>query len=219
MSFVDWWFKGKSQGPEVKAAVEWSNSHDDYFQRNLLAYRYGSLGNYGQIYRQQPAVRTTVDFLARNIAQLNPKVYERLAQNDRLELPDHPLTKLLRHPSLSVTRFSHIRDLVADLAIYDRAYWLKIRRRGRLVGLGRIRPADIWLEQREGEAPKWRTSRGQIYTRDEIMVMSGYSPDDDEGVSPLETLRRVLAEEWAATTHRESFWRNSARKEATSSGH
>src|SRR5687767_7298869 len=43
-------------------------------------------GAYGQMYRRQPAVRASVDWLARNIAQLNPKVYERLDDDDRLSL-------------------------------------------------------------------------------------------------------------------------------------
>ena len=51
------------------------------------------------MYRRQPAVRAVVDFLARNVAQLNAKVYERVSNTDRLEVYDHPLAALLRNPN------------------------------------------------------------------------------------------------------------------------
>jgi len=41
----------------------------------------------------------------------------------------------------------------------------------------------------------------------------GYNPEDPiNGLSPLETLRRVLAEEHAAGDYRENFWKNAARQ-------
>ena len=41
--------------------------------------------------------------------------------------------------------------------------------------------------------------------------MPGYSPDSNvAGVPPVETLRQILAEEWASAKDRENQWKNGA---------
>jgi len=171
-----------------------------------------SMGDYGQMYRRQPAVRAVVDWLGRNVGQLNPKVFERVSDTDRLEVGDHPLARVLRQPNPDATRFRHLRDTVQDLAIYDRAVWLKMPTSSRLAVV-RIPPRYLTLEAVDGRS-LWVDSRnGRRYRRDQLVLFRGFSPDDDDlGVSPLETLRRVLAEEFAAQSHRENMWRNSARQ-------
>lgn len=169
-------------------------------------------GAYGALYRRQPAVRASVDWLARNIAQLNPKVYERLSDSDRLEVGDHPLAKLLRRPNPVTTRYALLRDTVADLAIYDRAVWVKSYASGRLIAVNRVASTQITSELIDGRAV-WRDANGTFYRRNQLVIFSGYSPEGkDDGVSPMETLRRVLAEEFLAQQHRENMWRNSARQ-------
>lgn len=171
----------------------------------------GPYGPSSQIYRKQPAVRTVVRFLAANIGQLNPKVYQRVGDDDRRELDSHPLSVLLRNPNPTTTRFRHFRDTVSDIAIYDRAFWEKIRVRSNIPdAVVRIPPANIYVEN--GEYRNVKT--GAVYNRDDLVVFPGYSPDgDDLGVSPIETLRRVLAEEWAAVQNRENTWRNASRQQ------
>jgi HK97 family phage portal protein len=170
-------------------------------------------GSYGAMYRRQPAVRAVVDFLARNIAQLNPKVYERVGDTDRLEVGDHALARLLRSPNPTTTRYRHIRDTVADLAVYDRAYWRKHRASGRLAAVERVPPQVLDLQSVDGR-PTWVDTRTSArIPRGDLVIFHGYSPDGgDEGVSPLETLRTVLAEERAAQQHREHMWHNAARQ-------
>jgi HK97 family phage portal protein len=173
---------------------------------------YPSLGDYGAMYRKQPAVRAVVDWLARNIGQLNPKVYERVGNVDRIEVAEHPLARVLRAPNPDATRFRHLRDTVSDLAIYDRAVWLKMRQ-GRARAVVRIPPKFLTVEMIEGRSRWVDTRSGRRMDRAELVVFRGYSPDgDDAGVSPLETLRRVLAEEFASQQNRENMWRNSARQ-------
>lgn len=82
--------------------------------------------SYAAIYRQQPAVRTVVSFLARNLAQLGLHTYKRMADNDRRRLTDHPVAQLLSRPNSRTTMYRLIFALVADRAIYDDAYWLKV---------------------------------------------------------------------------------------------
>jgi HK97 family phage portal protein len=170
-------------------------------------------GTYGAMYKRQPAVRAVVDFLARNVAQLNAKVYERLSNTDRIEVPDHPLAELLRYPNPETTRYRHMRDTVSDLAIYDVAYWRKMRANRRLFV---VRVSPEWLNVQIDPATHRRTYRtpdGTVIPRDQLVVFPGYSPDSaDEGVSPLETLRRVLLEADSGQQNRENMWRNSARQ-------
>jgi HK97 family phage portal protein len=173
-------------------------------------------GGYGEIYRRQPAVRTVVDFLARNIAQLNPKVYMRVGDIDRVEASDHPVAVLLRNPNPTTTRYAHWRDTVADIAIYDRAYWRKLKSRGLVDGVLRLPPSRLSVEFDRTKLKTVYRFDGEEISRDELVIFHGYHPDgSEEGVSPLETLRRVLSEEWASQTHREWFWRNAARQSGT----
>lgn len=201
----------------TKSGLEISYSDVDNFQRNRVSVRTvisnsaGSSSSYGLMYRRQPAVRAVVDFLARNIGQLNPKVYVRVSNTDRMEVGDHPLAELLRRPNAVTTRYRHQRDTVADLAIYDRAYWAIIRS-GRQVSIARVPPANIQIANVDGRTV-YRGLDGEIIPRSNLVVFSGYSPEgNDDGVSPLETLRRVLQEEQAAVTNRETMWLNANRQ-------
>lgn len=170
-------------------------------------------GDYGMLYRRQPAVRTVVNLLARNIAQLNLKVFDRVGADDRIELSDHPLARLYRRPNPLTTRYRHMRDTVSDMAIYDVAYWHKMRAGGRLA-IVRIPPSQICPEYDQATGRTvYRMSDGTVIPRADLVLFPGYSPDGtSDGVSPLETLRRVLAEEAAGQMHREAMWRNNARQ-------
>lgn len=186
---------------------------------------YGSLRFYNQynydyaaIYRMQPNVRTCVDFLARNIAQLGLHVFRTVSETDRERLRGHPLAALIEHPlppEYKVTRYRLIESLVADLGIYFNAYWLKIRAEDRL-GLLRIPPQYVTpkgglipevYELRLGGKPK------KIEPADVVHFRGHNSESTISGLSPLETLRRILAEEHASGDYREHMWRNAARME------
>lgn len=172
---------------------------------------------YAAIYRSQPAVRTVVGFLARNIAQLGLHAYRRLSDTDRERLTDHPVARLLARPNPSTTTYRLIRALVSDIAIYDNAYWVKLRAEdGQPVGVRRIQPwrvEPLGPESTDPEGYRIHGSRGYLdLPADQVVHFRGYSPDDERvGVSPIESLRQVLAEEYAATSWREQMWRNGAR--------
>lgn len=193
----------------------WSNSSSSSLSL------YGLNQAYGEIYRTQPNVRICVDFLARNVAQLGLPVYRRISDTDRERLNDHDLAKWLSNPNPATCRYRLIESLVADIAVYFNAYWLKVRYQGAdsrdAIGLVRLPPEEMAVNG--GLLPTdftWTAANGQ--TRDfplsEVVYFNGYNPTNAcAGLSPLETLRRILAEEAAAGDHRESFWRNAARHE------
>src|SRR5262245_29435221 len=61
--------------------------------------------DYAALYRTQPAVRTVVDFLARNVAQLGLHVYRRVDDTDRERLTDHDLAQWIEKPNFATTRY------------------------------------------------------------------------------------------------------------------
>jgi len=175
--------------------------------------------DYAALYRLQPNVRVCVDFLARNIAQLGLHTFRRVSETDRVRVRDHPLPLLLARPlppEMKVTRYRLIEALVSDLGIYFNAYWLKLRQGGAVVGLLRIPP--IYMTPVGNLVPTSYSldigGRHTDFAPSEVVHFRGYSPEDPiGGLSPLETLRRVLAEEDSAGNYREEFWQNAARME------
>lgn len=175
---------------------------------------------YAEIYRTQPNVRICVEFLARNIAQLGLHVFRRVSETDRVRLNDHELARWFAKPNPSTRRYRLIESLVGDLGIYFEAYWLKIRYldiEGRkAIGLVRLPPDEMRVEG--GVMPSrfiWTVNgREKEFPPSEIVFFNGYNPCHPfRGLSPLESLRRILADEAAAGDYRESYWRNAGRME------
>lgn len=169
--------------------------------------------DYAALYKTQTNIRTCVDFLARNIAQLGLHVFERVSDTDRRRLTDDPLALLLAKPNPWTTRYRLIESLMGDLGVYFNAYWLRVIADGK-PSLLRI-PPDLVKVSGYLAPIKYEIDLGGKIFRppsDEVVHFRGYNPDDaTKGLSPLETLRRILAEEHAMGDYREHFWQNSAR--------
>lgn len=171
---------------------------------------------YSQIWRSQPALRTVVGFLARNVAQLGLDVFRRVSDVDRVKDPDHPLALLLENPwpGSKWTKYRLLNWLVHELCIYDNAYLVKMPVDGGLALLPVPCPYVVPLGNNPLMAQGYR-----LYGRtdaelppDAVAHFHGYNPDRPrEGDSPIETLRGVLAEEHSAQHYREQMWRNGAR--------
>lgn len=177
----------------------------------------GVFHEYGQLYRSQAQIRTVVSFLARNIAQLGLHTYRRVSDTDRERLTDHPLARILAAPGAKLTRYRLIERLVSDVAIYDTAFWVKVRMdSGELLGVIPVPPrrmevrGDSWLEPEQFVV---HGSKGELkLSPDQVVHFHGYDPDDlREGSSPIEALRSMLQEEFEATRSREQMWRNGGR--------
>src|SRR5512136_1480662 len=65
--------------------------------------------DYETLYKLQPNIRTCVDFLARNIAQLGLHVFRRVSDTDRVRLIDHPLAQVLGRPLPAEFKVSYYR--------------------------------------------------------------------------------------------------------------
>lgn len=172
--------------------------------------------DYSAIYRQQPSVRTVVDFLARNVAQLSLHTFRRLDDSDRARVTDHPFAQMMRTPNLYTTGYRLIFSLIADRGIYDRALWVKVWQDGRSMlvrippRLWTIKDDDNWLAPTEFVV-KGNRGKTTLKAKD-VVYFRGYNPEDERyGLSPIESLRRVLSEEYAAGQMREQVLRNGAR--------
>jgi len=171
---------------------------------------------YELIYRTQPNVRTVIDFIARNIAQLGLHVFRRVSNTDRVRLTDHELATWIEKPNPATTRYRLIESLLCDLGIHFNAYWLKVPARDRL-HLVRLLPEHMRVEG--GLLPDrfvWTNADGKIQelAPTDVVYFNGFNPTNPlMGISPLETLRRILAEEAAAGAYRENYWGNAGRFE------
>lgn len=174
--------------------------------------------DYATMYRTQPNVRTCVDFLSRNIAQLGLHVFRRISDTDRQRLIDHPLAEIIKNPlpaKYKMTEYRFKEAIMGDLGIYFNAYLLKIRQEGQL-GLLRIPP--IYVTPKGNLTPSYyELTVGGMYKEvpaEDIVHFWGYNPENSiSGLSPSETLRRILAEEYSAGQWREGFWEHKARME------
>lgn len=180
---------------------------------------YTSNLDYASIYRTQPAVRRVLSFAARNIAQLGLHVFRRTSDIDRQRLTAHPLTRLLASPdpTRKVTTYRLLDDLVQDRGIYGHSYFAKVTAPGdrepsalvrlmpwRMVPVGSLTKVNFY---------RYVGTAGFIdLPPEQVVVFRYYNPTDGRvGISPLETLRRVLAEDMAASDYRERFWRKGAK--------
>ncbi|OMB98419.1 phage portal protein [Mycobacterium sp. NS-7484] len=171
--------------------------------------------DYFEIWRRQPSVRRTVSFLGRNIAQLGIHMFERRGDTDRKRVTAHPLARLMQQPNRFTTRYRFLNTLVHDFAIYDCAYWWKIKAadgQRKLIHLPAplVTPkGDNWMTPEEFE---FRGTKGaRMIPADQIVYFRGYGGISDAGVSPIESLRQVLREDWTASEMRDQIMRNGAR--------
>lgn len=177
-----------------------------------------SLGDYAAIYATQPNVRTVVSFLARNIAQLGLHAFRRVSDTERSRLDQaHELSQLIESPHRTCTRYGFIESLVTDLGVYGNHYSLKVRDQatGRLTLLRfsphYVRPMGKWTD------PEYVVTVGATsvtFPASSIFHLREYNPENPiVGLSPLDSLKRILAEDIAAGDYREGFWNNAARIE------
>lgn len=174
---------------------------------------------YGAIWRAQPAVRTVVGYLARNIAQLGIHVFDRVDDNNRIRLKDHPLARLLDRPlpaEYKVTRYKLISDMMHDIGIFDQSLWIKMRTDDTIGGLVRVPPYRVYPKGDNWMRPDYFEIRGNSGKRelgpDEVVFIRGYNPDDSrEGTPSIEALRQILAEDYESAVYREQMWQSGSR--------
>ena len=175
-----------------------------------------------ELYAEQPHLRTVVDFLAQNVAQLTPKCYLRHSDTDRERDTAGALPTLLADPNPDMTCYDLVYATVADWALYGRAIWLVGRDSSSRSGW-QIRPIPpAWVTQWEGgDGFSFRsltfadeeTGGGRVTVDTSQCVMfTAYRPGaPSKALSPVESLKQTLAEQVEAQEFRRSVWDNATR--------
>lgn len=187
-----------------------------------LAAYYGADRDFGSpdsLWRTQPHLRTVVDFVARNVAQLGLHVFERVGDTDRRRDRESLVSRTLAYPDGSMTTYDLIYALIGDILLYDRAYWLVGTSSETLSGhqIRRIPPS--WVTP--GKSDPFRVKSWLISFRDgdqvevdasQIVAFTGYSPVSATSGSPtIEALRDTLREQVEAARYRQQVWKRGGR--------
>ncbi|MCF8605144.1 phage portal protein [Gordonia sp. HY442] len=177
-----------------------------------------------ELWATQPHLRTVVDFLARNIAQLGLHAFARQTDGGRERVRDGELPLLLRKPNPEQTMFELVREIVGDLALHDIAYLLVLKvEREDLDGLTHevrsLRPS--WVEGTVGAdayGVKGYIVRfpenpdALVVPADRLVVLHGWNPADARiGLTPVVSLKHTLTEQIHAAAFRDEMWRRGGR--------
>lgn len=171
------------------------------------------------LWKNQPHLRTVINFLARNIAQLGLHTFESDGDSN-VRVRGDAVSKLISKPNEAQTRYDLIFSLVGDLALYDRAYLLVYKDADREEGYSLyVLPAG-WVTATVDSflgLPKYSVAvpgknGPQSFGPDEIIPFDGWTPADPfNATSPVETLRLTLEEQHHARVHRKQLWKKNGR--------
>ena len=175
-----------------------------------------------QLWREQPHLRTVVTFVARNIAQLGLHTFARTPNGDRLRLRDDPMPLLLKQPNSQTTSYELIFSLVADLALYDVAYWFVTPAVDSPSGWAIHPIPPTWITGTYGSnaftvegylvAIPNSGKPAQKVPAEDMLVFHGWNPTDPrKGSSPVDALKNILSEQIHAQAYREQVWKNGGR--------
>lgn len=171
------------------------------------------------LWKEQPHLRTVIDFLARNVAQLGVHAYEMQGDEGRVRVRDGVLADVLRKPNPQQTGYEFWRAVVSDLALYDSAYILVLAAKDGGYHLRTIRPSWVtnlidanayavgaYAVKFPGEA------RAIEVPAENVLAFHGWNPVDElTGSSPVNALRSILTEQIQAQLFREQVWRRAGR--------
>lgn len=172
------------------------------------------------LWRTQPHLRTVVNFLARNIAQLGLHTFESVGDANQRVRGDK-LSAIISKPNRRQTRYDLIYGLVGDIALYDCAYLWATPDTERAEGYSIYLLPAAWVTSETtsfysvptytvtvpGDEPKTF-----VIGSDEIIEFNGWTPANPNcSTSPVETLRLTLEEQHHARVHRKQLWKNNGR--------
>ena len=177
-----------------------------------------------KLWRDQPNLRTVVNFLARNTAQLGLHTFERSEDGNHVSIREGALAGLIGTPNPQQTTYELVYDLIATLAVYDIAYWVVTPDTKSEAGWT-IRPIPpAWITDAETDGPfaikHYEVTLPDITTpiivpSEDMLVFHGWNPEDGRiGSSPIQALKAVLREQISATDYRRQRWDNGGRVDA-----
>ncbi|MDV6304858.1 phage portal protein [Rhodococcus cerastii] len=166
-------------------------------------------------FTHQPAVRKVTSFIARNVASIPLHVYSREGDTDRRRVTNGPIASVLQAPAAGMTPMRFWRAVFLDLLLRDRFCVTAHEKNGALV-LTRLPARRVKFRSDEFgnvRVVRYTTRGGEVIEFDaaDCIYEVGYSPRGSNGLSPIDTLREILAESSEAVAYRRSVWKNAAR--------
>jgi HK97 family phage portal protein len=157
-------------------------------------------------WKTQPSHRKVVGFIARNVASVPLKVFERLEDNDRRRASGSPAERAMRQPQRFRSGFKLMERITIDKCLYDR--WCIV-----LTPDGvphRIPPRALVIESNALDEVTFVgvniANRTVDLTELPIALGTGWDAWSGDGVSPLSTLEAILNEQATAVEWRRSLW-------------
>lgn len=173
------------------------------------------------LFRSQPHLRTVVDFLQRNIAQLGLHSFQRVSETDRQRLRDDPIALLLGRPNNHQTTYELVEALIGDLALYGEAFWWVTESAEAPSGWSIETMSPGWVIARGGGSVftvdwvKFANPKNGTVTKvpmEQLLWFKGWNPAEPRHASsPVEALRDILAEQIDARMFRSQMWRRGGR--------
>ena len=175
-----------------------------------------------KLYREQPALRSVVSFLADNVSSLPLKVYDRVSDNDRRRVTDGTAYGLLARPSEGVTPHDLTLGTVTDYLLYGWSLWYVSRDSDSPSGWMVSRIPTAWVTQvltEDGLQPSAYQVQNPDGNRASVRIPATscvrFCQYDPMGMlhphSPVESLKQVLSEQISAWEYRNGVWKNGGR--------
>jgi HK97 family phage portal protein len=173
----------------------------------------------GQLYAEQPELRAVVSYVQDAVASTPLKVYRRVSDTDRRRDRESQAAMLLESPRDGVTTFQLVERIVGDICLYGAALWVVAPASDRSSGWEIVPIPYAWVQDEitaDGFEPtayivQNPDSGGAPVRIDAKMTVRfmRYTPGGTvHAVSPVESLKRVLAERMSALEYRNAVWRN-----------
>lgn len=201
-----------TQRPDGQGQVLWSfnESSDSPLEKRAIE----------DLWKSQPHLRTVVNFLARNIAQLGLHSFVSDGESN-VRVRGDAVSAVISKPNQRQTRYDLVFGLVADLALYDRAYLLCITDADREEGYSVYNLPSAWVGTKATSfygATEFSVAipgedGGVVkFGADQIVEFEGWTPGAPGcSTSPVETLRLTLEEQHHARVHRKQLWKKNGR--------
>lgn len=203
--------KALSASPEV---IEALHERGETFQvrravNKQIAFQVNAAMQWGwaDFYKKSPAVRTVIDLITNNAAQLELRLYEEIGADEREERPDHPAMESLRFPNPAYSSDGFIRYMFRAYLLYANAFATIHRGEGAKRQFSPLPPERIEVRGPGVVATSyviWNldgTESPPILAKDMFhWFEEGNFVDPRIGLSKLETIRAVLVEEAALQT-------------------
>lgn len=156
-------------------------------------------------WKTQPSLRKVVGFIARNVASVPWKVFERLDDDNRRRASGSVAEQRLRQPRRFLTGYGLMYRLTVDRCLYDRAAVVLVDDVPH-----RVPARSLVIESNSMDEIEFVGADvgGKVVdlTPLPIAIMTGWDAWSGDGISPLATLDAILREQSNAVEWRSKLW-------------